>query len=114
MQLGDKFKIKAVARKKRVHLNGKESPIKPDYFAVRSEWDGRGTTWTLWTREKLSDPIEGIYIGWRNVRDGVVEYEGMEIGNVFYQKRVHRAWLFVISEHRNPIYVFPEDTVPHD
>jgi hypothetical protein len=109
VKIGDECKILAIAHKKRIKFVGENAPLKPDYWSVRQEWNAPGRVWSIWTRQELKEPVVGYYIGKRTIKDGVVEWVDSEVGNVFLPKRNHKALLFVLSEHRNPIYVFEND-----
>jgi hypothetical protein len=67
---------------------------------------------TVWERLELPSPVQGIYTGCRNVFDGKTEYEYADGGGyftTFYQKKTHKVLVIVTNEHKNPVYVFPED-----
>jgi len=52
--------------------------------------------------------IEGIYIGYRDVKEGrLFTFEDAQ--SEFKQLRIVRVWLIVEGERRNPIHVLPDD-----
>lgn len=64
---------------------------------------------TEWVPVNLTVPRDAIYIGFRSARNVLTQYDGdgFVTGWEFLTSR--EIWLFVSSERKNPIYVFPED-----
>lgn len=54
-------------------------------------------------------PIEGIYIGYRDMKEGSIVYNGEDEAHGFMANRTVRVWLIVRDERRNPAYALPED-----
>jgi hypothetical protein len=51
--------------------------------------------------------VEGIYIGYRDVKEGVLER--WEDHDEFHESRSLRVWLIVPNERTNPVHALPED-----
>ena len=49
-----------------------------------------------------------MYIGWRTVFDGVIDLISSDGGCYFEMTQPREIWLFVESDRKNPIRVFPE------
>lgn len=56
-----------------------------------------------------SNPIEGIYIGYRTIPEGTIKWLGEEVGNVFVPTpgAYREVWLVVSGPRRNPVRVDP-------
>lgn len=73
-------------------------------------------TEVTWQSQPLDKPIEGIYIGYRYVYDGVIHeartdyWSGASEPATFEQKQSRWVWLMVLDERRNPIHVDPTGT----
>jgi hypothetical protein len=67
---------------------------------------------TTWERQPIEKPATMLYIGKRQVRDGVM-YEGWNESDgshqAFQTKKRHNLYLFVLNEYTNPFYVHPDD-----
>lgn len=65
----------------------------------------------VWLRQRerirTPQPIEGIYIGYRTLADGLCEWH--HDCTVFKPTHYFEAWLIVPNERVNPIRVHPED-----
>jgi hypothetical protein len=79
------------------------------HFATRKTFirPNKPTDKKYWDAEKYTDPIQGMYIGYRTLADGEREYIE-DAGFVFTPWSYREAWLFVIDPRQKPIYVFPE------
>lgn len=56
----------------------------------------------------LTEPIEGVYTGWRIIFNGWNEWEGEEVGNTFVRDSQLGCYLVVTNPRHNPIRVLPE------
>lgn len=66
----------------------------------------RGWVWLKWWEaQKLEQPREGLYIGYRTLADGKSEYIGSEEGTAFTADRHFRAALVVFGERNSPVLV---------
>lgn len=96
--LGEKIKIRAIAKKSR--------QTSPD----------NGMTISNWVSERLDNVTDAIYIGYRTISDCAMQWHYDENGDHEYPvKSNHReAWLVVISERKNPVYIFPHHIIEKD
>jgi hypothetical protein len=99
MKMGEWYKIRAKAEK--MHRSS---------FANRDDAFPYDVNWAACD---FDPPIEAMYIGVRNVYEGNWEWTSgiIDQEQYFYRKVTHRVFLFVVNEHHNPIYVFPDDII---
>ena len=68
---------------------------------------------TLWERQELEEAQTMMYIGARQVFDGVWRdrryYDDWEGYYYFKRKKQSEVWLLVPSEHQNTVRAFPDD-----
>jgi hypothetical protein len=113
-RLGTFLSFNAIAKKRRLIVNrGSIPPEKPPLTIESVGGAALHDVWSIWTRGGLGETRNGMYIGYRTIKDGVVRYIGEEVGNAFFYMRSHEVWLFVVDDRTNPIHVFPEDTIPN-
>jgi len=62
-----------------------------------------------WERVSLVEPRSGWLFGVRRVYDGVVERDGWEYPNVFYQTRSHPVLLVAYWPMEKPVHVPPDE-----
>jgi hypothetical protein len=97
ISLGQRVRVRAFAKKYRLHPHQKRE---------------RGEPNRLWKRREFPSPVEGIYIGYRTTYNGVRAWEsyGDDSGFFYFMPTSHQEmWLVVISDRQNPVYVFPDD-----
>lgn len=96
----------------------KERPVLGEWCVAnakaykRHRWDNRerNVKWET-SGPAIDRPEIGMYIGWRTVYDGAIEYIDEETGNAFTQTGNHEVWLFVSNVRENPFHAFPKDVV---
>lgn len=76
--------------KKKVFTSARYGTIK------RTEW------------RTVEKPVRGLYIGYRTVYEGAVEYS-LDEGYYFTPKSHQEVWLIVENERHNPVRCLPED-----
>lgn len=87
-------------------LTGFAQPVKTpvgrlNYWPENRTWKAR----EFWGKEKTKC---AMYIGWRTVFDGVIDLISSDEGCNFTVTQPREVWLFVESDRRNIIRVFPE------
>lgn len=82
-----------------------------EYVELDRMQSGQRPYLTYWGKPFYVKPVslEGVYVGYRTLRNGSVIYNGPEEGNEFCCTDVFEAWLVVIHERENHIRVLPED-----
>lgn len=64
----------------------------------------------VWWQRIPYVPMEGVFIGYRTLYEGVVEVSQGEDGSaVFLPLSTMEAWKFVSNPRQEPFFVFPED-----
>jgi hypothetical protein len=61
-------------------------------------------SWKVWQTIAM-DEKPGVFLGWRTLRNGVREWEGDEVGYVFFQRETVAAALVSLSRTLAPVYV---------
>jgi len=79
---------------------------------LRGEWNSnRGARMVKYEPIHYEKPRRMMYVGKRTVFNGWREWICDEVGFGFFQTEPVEVWLFVDSEHRNPIRVFPKQVM---
>ncbi len=90
----------------RVQITGKVDRSR--YYHQRPLPGGRLGNWqteVTWTERPAE--AEGIFIGYRTVYEGWIEYVDDEVGNIFDPQGHLEVWLVVTDPRRNPIRCRP-------
>ena len=80
------------------------------YVVKTRRWDSRKGDVVTW--EHRTYPVEGLYIGFRDVFEGVTNY--FEDHSEFHMDKKIRVWMIVQHERKNPIRILPSDVIENN
>lgn len=101
-KIGDRFMVCATAYKDHdwKWVDGLDDDNQP------ARW--RIATGTKWSRRAFWQPQPAVFIGWRTVYEGSIEYS-YEEENIFRVKSSRKVYIFVKNERTQSYFAFPED-----